>query len=257
MALIFPPFRAPELNYAMHCVKHSFMLGCGIIAVKNFYLKMDRFGNMSQGADEMWEMIQKSNSNNQQVQRTRSYIFEALMGLLDKKPYNKIAISDITKKAGIARQTFYRNYNNKDDVIFDYIENTIQRNLLNMKTYQNSSRQNSIVFVFNYDYMIKHRDIIKKTLFIADIESRILREVQQLPLDLLKSVKNNLSKKEYLICRYKLCYQITGCLRVIFDWFINDMPFPPDKLASMLNHMNTAKENSMHCIPNIVIRIKT
>lgn len=204
----------------------------------------------------MWEMAQKSNPNNRQVQRTRSYIFEALMDLIDKKPYNKIAVSDITEKAGIARQTFYRNYNNKDDVIFDYFENTFQRNLLNIETHQNSKNQTDIVFAFNYDYMIKHRDTIKKVLFIMDIENLLLREVQRLPLDLLKSVKNNLSKAEYMICRYKMCYQITGCLRVILDWFINDMPFPVDKLVSMLNYMNTPKENSMHFIPNIVIRIK-
>jgi AcrR family transcriptional regulator len=43
------------------------------------------------------------------------------MLLIDKKPYDKITVSDITQKAGIARQTFYHNYHKKSDIIEQYI----------------------------------------------------------------------------------------------------------------------------------------
>jgi AcrR family transcriptional regulator len=177
------------------------------------------------------------------------------MILMDEKPYKKIAVSDITEKAGIARQTFYRNYDDKDDVVFEYVRNTMKMDLLKIETNQDSKKRNDIVLTFNYAYMIKHRDILKKILSNADIENRILREVQEFPLSLVKLFKEKLSQEEYLICRYKTCYQITGCLRVFLDWFLMDMPLAADKFVSMLNAMAIPKEAFYRNVPNIVIRI--
>ncbi|MDR1352861.1 MAG: TetR/AcrR family transcriptional regulator [Treponema sp.] len=205
--------------------------------------------------DKRRKVVQKSSSNNRQVQRTRSWIFEALMILMDEKPYKKITVSDITEKAGIARQTFYHNYDDKDDVVFEYVKNTMHTDLLKIETNQDSKKQNDIVLTFNHTYMVKHRDTLKKILSTADIENRILREVQGLPLSLIKPFKGKLSREEYLIFRYKICYQITGCLRVFLDWFLTDMPLAVDKFVSVLNAMTIPKEVLYRNIPNIVIRI--
>jgi AcrR family transcriptional regulator len=177
------------------------------------------------------------------------------MILIDEKPYEKITISDITEKAGIARQTFYRNYDDKDDVIFEYVKKSMNTELLKIEANQESKKQNDIVLTFNYAYMIKHRDTLKKILSTANIENRVLRDVQEFPLSLAELFKGKLSKEEYLICRYKICYQITGCLRVFLDWFLTDMPLAADKFVSMLNAMTIPKEVLYRNIPNIVIRI--
>ncbi|MDR0409124.1 MAG: TetR/AcrR family transcriptional regulator [Spirochaetaceae bacterium] len=177
------------------------------------------------------------------------------MILMDEKPYEKITVSDITEKAGIARQTFYRNYDDKDDVVFEYVKNTMNINLLKIETNQNSENQNDIVLMFNYIYMIERRNMLKKILSTAYIKNRILQEVQEFPLSLVELFKGKLSKEEYSICRYKICYQITGCLRVFLDWFLTDMPLGVDKFISMLNAMTIPKEVLYRNIPNIVIRI--
>jgi AcrR family transcriptional regulator len=177
------------------------------------------------------------------------------MFLMDEKPYKKITVSDITEKAGIARQTFYRNYNDKDDVVFEYVKNTMKTDLLKIETNHDSKKRSGIVLTFNYAYIIKHRDKLKKILSTADIENRILREVQEFPLSLIKPFEGELSREEYLIFRYKICCQITGCLRVFLDWFLTDMPLAADKFVSMLNAMTTPGETLYRNIPSIVIRI--
>jgi AcrR family transcriptional regulator len=200
-------------------------------------------------------MLQKSISNNRQVQRTRSWIFEALMVLMDKKPYEKITISDITEKAGIARQTFYRNYDDKDDVLYEYARNTMNTDFLSIERNHDPQKQDAIILTFNYNYMIKHRKELKKILSVVNIENRVLRAMQEFPLSLIKFFKDKLSKDEYAVCRYKICYQITGCLRVFLDWFLNDMPMPVDKFVYMINAMTMPHETFYHNIPNIVVRI--
>ncbi|MDR1231095.1 MAG: TetR/AcrR family transcriptional regulator [Spirochaetaceae bacterium] len=200
-------------------------------------------------------MLHKINSHNRQVQRTRSWIFEALMLLLNEKPYSKISVSDITKKAGIARQTFYRNYDDKDDIALEYLMHSFKVEPMEIVDGKQGGSQNNIVLVFNYPYMIEHHANLKKLLSIADVVQRIYHEAQDFPLILLEQYKNSMTEHEYLICRYKLCYQITGCLRVFFDWFINDMPLPLDNTVSMLNAMNIPKTIQYRNIPNIVVRI--
>jgi AcrR family transcriptional regulator len=200
-------------------------------------------------------MLQKTTTNNRQVQRTKSWIFEALMLLMDEKPYNKIGISDITEKAGIARQTFYRNYDYKDDVIFEYLENTFSMELSSGKKDSETAMQDSFVMTCNYKYMIKNRDTLKKILLNADIENRIFREMLEFPLSIIEQYKKNLSHEEYLICRYKINYQLTGALRILFDWFVNDMPLAIDKIVSILNAMVVPKQIQYRNIPNIVVRL--
>jgi len=200
--------------------------------------------------------LQKSNKDNRQVKRTKTWIFDALMLLMDKKPYEKITVSDIADKAGIARPTFYRNYNDKDDVIFEYLMNTVNIELSNTGKSKNEDKEEVIALIFDFKYMIKHQKNLKKILSTADIENRIQRELQKYPMSLIERYKKQLSAEEYLICHYKICYQITGSLRILLDWFINNMPMPLEKFIPMINAMNIPKTVQYRNIPGIIVRLK-
>jgi len=193
-------------------------------------------------------VLQKSTSHNKQVQRTRSWIFDALMLLMDEKPYEEITVSDIAEKAGVARPTFYRNFNDKDEVVLRYINNTFSTEI--------DENQNNIVLVFDYKYMVKHQKNLKKIIKIVSIENRNYYDLQNYTLSLIEKYKKSLSSEEYLICRYKIYYQMTGSLRVFFDWFINNMPLPIEKIVLMLNAMNIPKTIQYRNIPGVVVRLK-
>jgi AcrR family transcriptional regulator len=201
-------------------------------------------------------MTEKSGKPNRQVQRTKSWIFDAVMLLMNEKPYNKITVSDIVEKAGIARQTFYYNYNDKDDVVLEYLMNSFNTEIMNIETSKKDGEQNNIIFIFDYQYMVKNQKILKKILSVNEIENRMFRELQKYPMSLIKQYKGKLSAEEYLIGRYKLCYQITGFLSLFFDWFINDMPMPVEKLIPMINSMNTPKTIQLRNIPSILVKLK-
>lgn len=42
---------------------------------------------------------------------------------LNKKNYENITITDIAERAGVTRITFYRNFNTKDDIVKQYVQN--------------------------------------------------------------------------------------------------------------------------------------
>ena len=48
------------------------------------------------------------------------YIINALFNLMKKKNFENISITEITNKAGVSRNSFYRNFNSKEDIVKGY-----------------------------------------------------------------------------------------------------------------------------------------
>ena len=50
-------------------------------------------------------------------QRVKKQITEGLFSLLKKKPFSEITVTDIVKEANVARASYYRNFQNKEEII--------------------------------------------------------------------------------------------------------------------------------------------
>lgn len=63
----------------------------------------------------------KQNSENQtKAEYSKTLIMNAFYSLMKKKPFQEISITEISEIAGVSRLTFYRNFESKEDVIFEY-----------------------------------------------------------------------------------------------------------------------------------------
>ena len=79
--------------------------------------------------------------------RVKKGITMALFSLMHQKSFSDITISEIIRTAGVARVSFYRNYDSKEDVLLTLIEDileefrsTIDSNETNYYTYENIRR---------------------------------------------------------------------------------------------------------------------
>lgn len=69
------------------------------------------------------ESEKKMKANNKFYKNlSNQFIVEALLEIMEEKPYSEISVAEITDRAQIARRTFYYNYKDKDDVIQEYIQ---------------------------------------------------------------------------------------------------------------------------------------
>ena len=50
-------------------------------------------------------------------QRVRTKITEALLELMGEKPFSEISVIEIVTRAGVARQSYYRNFSSKEEVV--------------------------------------------------------------------------------------------------------------------------------------------
>ena len=56
-------------------------------------------------------------ARNESNRLAKECIVIALIELMKTKDYNDITITDLTKKAGVSRMAYYRNYSSKEDII--------------------------------------------------------------------------------------------------------------------------------------------
>ncbi|MDR0442105.1 MAG: TetR/AcrR family transcriptional regulator [Treponema sp.] len=200
-------------------------------------------------------MSNDSRLPNRQVQRTCSWILEAILLLIDEKPYDKITVSDIINKAGIARQTFYRNYKDKDEVVMRYFSNIFNNEMLIVESNSEKDKPDNIILTFNIKYMVNHRTNLKKLLTIVGIENLFADSFSEWQNLLISQKKNKLTREAQIAYRYKIFYQITGILIVIMDWFKNDMPVSIDNLMKLLNFYTVDTKSLYTNVPNIKIKL--
>ncbi|WP_211749408.1 TetR/AcrR family transcriptional regulator [Paenibacillus sp. Marseille-Q4541] len=70
--------------------------------------------------DKMKEVLHIENFIEGQ-QQSKEWITLSLLYLMETKVYSDIKVTEIAKKSGLARQTIYRNYQDKDDILYEYL----------------------------------------------------------------------------------------------------------------------------------------
>ena len=197
-------------------------------------------------------MSKRNTSNNRQVHRTKSWILEALIKLMDKKSYSKITVSDICLQAGIARSTFYCNFNSKNELSIEYMKGPFS---IEIGSGDGVLNLPNIILTLDYSYIIKHKKNLKKLLLNLEL-TQIAFSIGPDAMDpLVTNYNKQLSGENYFFCRYKLYYQLSGILHVFSDWFLNDMPYPIEKLATILNDMAIPQGSTVKLFPKVMIKI--
>lgn len=69
--------------------------------------------------------VSQRRGNDERVRRTRKRIDAAFIELLHRRGYGSIRVSEIVKKAGVGRPTFYAHYATKDDLLRSQFERII------------------------------------------------------------------------------------------------------------------------------------
>ncbi len=57
----------------------------------------------------------------------KTCILEALLTLMDEKPFQAITVSEITRRAGVSRMAYYRNYASKEDILTAKIRDMVHQ----------------------------------------------------------------------------------------------------------------------------------
>ncbi len=172
---------------------------------------------------------------------TKNCIMDALIQLMHTKDYNDITITDITKRAGVSRMSYYRNYKSKDDILLDYMYRILKEYVEDLKDPAFSSNFQTYEHILSsMKYLQKYKDYV---LCITQANrSQIL--LYGLDLYMLEVTQTqNTSSLE----RYELYYYSGALYNIFMHWLQKDMKEDAEVIASLIyNHIKNYRFCEIH-----------
>lgn len=156
---------------------------------------------------------------------SKQYISEALIALLQVKEYNKISIQDIVDKAGLSRITYYRNFNNKDEIIIYYLEENTQDFFNRLNINVNQKEWKKYIEILFKDLLDEKKLLLAKTLIKADLTHYIKNEIERVLT----------SKTDNQRDLYKRLFIAGGIFNVYIEWVSNGCKETPEEMSNILN----------------------
>jgi len=176
---------------------------------------------------------------------TKECIESALILLMKEKDFQSISITDITKKAGVSRTAYYRNYTSKEDILSNYLTNIIQDTSNTLLQFDPVS-ENLEAWTALLEDTKKHASKYK-LLLQAGYGDTILYEYK-------KSINKSIPVEQPELY-YSNCYWAGALYTVLSEWILNDMITPISVVAAIgsnisLNGIRTISDYGNQC--NIV-----
>lgn len=161
-----------------------------------------------------------------QEEYTQHYIVTALFKLMMEYVYSQITITDIAKKAGVGRATFYRYFKCKEDIVLYYFKHGAVE-FASMQRFLPRCREDYVQMVFDILKMFKENMGKFKLIRKARLES--------LYLDYLNKNFVKLFDKEHPSLNAYTPYLYAGMLfNISMQWLDNDCQENEWKLAEVI-----------------------
>ena len=171
-------------------------------------------------------------SKNPLALQSQNWIYSSLIKLLCSISYDDITVSMICKNAGIDRCTFYRYFDNKQDVLHSYINKIFNEYLERLVHVQSINKVEYIQLFFDF-WSNEYREFLcalqrNKLLHMAFIENeRYLTEINSLLDAILERNSNS----------YEISYRAGGLINVLSLWIANGFIESPDDMAAIISRI--------------------
>ncbi|MCB5236936.1 TetR/AcrR family transcriptional regulator [Niallia circulans] len=195
--------------------------------------------------------MQNKSKLDPRIRRTRRFIREAFISLLEEKDFNKISIHELTKRADINRVTFYLHYKDINDMvesIFDELLSDIESILSNQGN--NVDELKSLVLLL--EHIADNAHLYKLLLVSKNIQFFTPRLMELLHRLILNNTEEITVKKAESVPAMNIprdiaaWYGTSAIVGTISLWLGNDMPYSPKFLAEqmvMLNPLQSSRKN--------------
>lgn len=151
--------------------------------------------------------------NNKNNKFIKECIVKSLVSLMKEKEFKDISITEITKKAGVSRMTYYRNYNFKEDILNDYMTTLIE----NYKKKREENKDNPYLLILNaFEFFKNNKDFVI-ALEKSNLSNVIQNKINDYMVIFYPKALTNIES------RYKL-YILSGALyNTCKMWLINGL----------------------------------
>ena len=165
--------------------------------------------------------------------RTRSWLYESLLELMKSKDYADISITELTKKSDIARQSFYRIYGSKDDILLskmDEINNEIfEKAELNFD--QNSDQFLDLAILQLVNAFQENEEFFD-ALLKSKLQHEMLTKFSECIARFYMKEKNHQELRDNYL--YWIYFIVGGIYMMLFKWNERNMDTPAETIIKIM-----------------------
>lgn len=159
------------------------------------------------------------------------YIFaQAIKDLIKVVPLDKIAVTDIVTRSGMTRQTFYRYFKDKYDLVNWYFEKLVLQSFRQMGNGCSLQEALQLKFAFINSEHSFFKEAFKSNDYnnLVNYDFNCIYEFYKgiIEKNLNHSVDDDLDFLLKMYCK--------GSIDMTVDWVLNDMPISVEKIVSLL-----------------------
>ncbi len=170
------------------------------------------------------------------VRRTRKWLQESLLSLLQKKPFSKISIAEITDQAEVSRPTFYLHYKTKEELLVDYLDGIYEEFMDDMQPFIDSPSQAKMAIKL-YE-QVQENSIFLNPLIDSEISNLIMERMHKYCYDVIKRLFDRMLipalPKEYEIRKEIAVASMAGSTYAMsVQWLKMGMPLSPQEMGEI------------------------
>ncbi|WP_373078879.1 TetR/AcrR family transcriptional regulator [Zhongshania sp.] len=162
--------------------------------------------------------------------RSRKALHDAMLSLLDQKPFADITIRELVAEAGIGYNTFFRHHPSKDALLDEIAAEQISA-LLEIAVPILDAQDLHAASTALFSYIDEHR-IMWTTLITGGAAGRIREEFIKL-VRLTTAPRITTQEKVPIDCAMLLI--VSGTIELIDWWLRSETPLPPEQVADIFD----------------------
>lgn len=159
------------------------------------------------------------------------YLAYALMELMEKKPLEEISITELTKKAGVSRMSYYRSFTSKQHILEEYLQTIVRRFRLEGEKNGYLGKDHSYEQLLYAFHFFRHHSRFALCLHQANLSSILLDGLNKYMDTYLLPPNAPFSKR----CK---TYAYAGALYNLYiQWLKDGMQESEEKMAEIIFHV--------------------
>lgn len=168
--------------------------------------------------------------------RSRRLIRQAFQELLREKPFEKITVTDIVKRADINRSTFYAHYPDVRGLVEELLSEVVERSVqLVAEINYNQIFEDPTVFLDGLlEIGMEHLEIYK----LMGRSDFVLRQVEQIKIEFLEQAVTTVDVPEHIrqshAYRIQLNFFIGGIMNTFQQWMTGALDCPVEEIMEQL-----------------------
>lgn len=166
----------------------------------------------------------------QENERVRRQIISALFELMKEKPSSAITVSEIIRRAGVARASYYRNFTSKEDIICSAMDNIKVQVLPSDDTHSSEDFFRYDIAVHGFEAALS-QFLLNKSDVLALYDNGYASLLQGLINEYIEEVVGDM--KQASSERYLLYYISGATFNVLIQWLKGGAMESPHEMAKL------------------------